>query len=154
MQGGGFPYTAGSYQGSGLGEDFVTKLSPDGSQLIYSASLGTISNNGITLDSTGNAYIASAANFGGSPSSVAQVAKLSPDGSGLVYQAELPPPPGGFSGNPFPASANGIVVDPLGDAFIAGGYDYKRMPGDRCPGSIVWKLARRDHGVIYQYPGY
>ena len=153
--GGGFPYTPGSYQGPGLGEDFVTKLSPEGSQLVYSASLGTISNNGITVDSMGNAYVASAANSPtGSPSSVAQVAKVSPNGSGLVYQAELPPPDvsSGNPGNPLPASGNGIAIDALGEAFIAGGYKFERAPGDTrgpCPGGIVWKLSSDGSTVIY-----
>lgn len=61
-----FPTTPGSYEASSsLGEQaFVSKLSPDGSQLVYSTYLGSstaITNaQGIAVDSSGNAYVTGA----------------------------------------------------------------------------------------------
>ena len=146
--GGGFPYTPNSYQGPGLGEDFVTKLSPDGSQLVYSASLGSNGNNGIAVDSTGNAYVASMSGSG-----APQAFKLNADGSGLVYQATLPTPRD-LRGSPFQGSANAIVVDSVGEAFIAGDYDNVGPGGPGgppCPASMVWKLSADASAVIYSH---
>ncbi len=61
-----FPTTTGSYEASSsLGEQaFVSKLSPDGSQLVYSTYLGSstafTSAQGIAVDSSGNAYVTGA----------------------------------------------------------------------------------------------
>ncbi len=58
---GGYPTTPGSLKPtSNGGNAFVTKLSPDGSSLVYSTFLGgggTDTANGIAVDSSGNAYV-------------------------------------------------------------------------------------------------
>jgi len=62
----GWPTTAGSYQianadGTGYYDGFVSKLSPDGSSLVYSTYFGGTGNdqiNGVAVDSSGQATIA------------------------------------------------------------------------------------------------
>ena len=107
---------------------FISKLSTDGSQLIFSTYLGGSgddSANGIAVDSSQNVYIAgttsSASGFpatlgayqtsslGGSD---AFVAKLSSSGSQLSYCTLL----GGSSDD----GANAIAVDRQGNAYVAG----------------------------------
>ncbi len=57
-----FPVTAGAfrYDGEGVGQGgvYVTKLNPTATALVYSAYLGVGTANGITVDGTGDAYIA------------------------------------------------------------------------------------------------
>jgi hypothetical protein len=135
-----FPTTTNSYQptcvdckgGISYGEGFVSKLSPDGSTLIYSTYLSGVSIFGVAVDSSGSAYVT-----GGVPAIVesgsglpglpvvnafqatnhgtienAFVTKLSPDGSSLVYSTYLG---GGYSDEAF-----GITVDSSGSAYVTG----------------------------------
>lgn len=103
---------------------FVTKWSPDGSQVLYSTYLGGSGGDtasGIAVDGTGSAYITgytsspdfptTGASFQTTPASFPEafVAKLSPDGSQLVYSTLL--------GGGWP---RGIAVDNAGSAVIAG----------------------------------
>lgn len=135
-----FPTTTNSYQptcvdckaGVSYGEGFVSKLSSDGSTLIYSTYLSGVGIFGIAVDSTGSAYVT-----GGVPAIVeggsglpglpvvnafqstnhgtienAFVTKLSPDGSSLVYSTYL--------GGSYSDEAFGIAVDSSGSAYVTG----------------------------------
>ena len=140
-----FPIVNG-FQGSLQGQvsAFVSKLSADGSSLVYSTYLGgsasgssaaSTSAAGIAVDSSGSAYVTgytTATNFPtqnpfqsslqGAES--AFVTKLSADGSALVYSTYLggPDTVGGTGLPPSPASnsAAGIAVDSSGSAYVAG----------------------------------
>lgn len=145
----GFPTTPGAFQathassacGGGTcyvsGNVFVAKLDPTASataSLIYSTFLGGAASsttaNGIAVDGAGNAYITGSvtgalpitsgafqttspfAAYGASGS--AFVTKLNAAGSNLVYSTYL----GGNS----PSSGNGIALDSLNDAYVAGNF--------------------------------
>jgi len=117
--------------GGGTSDAFVTKLSWDGSDLIYSTYLGgndkenppsNLSHGDIAIDADGYAYVTGAtlsSNFpttknafqktmGGS-SMAAFVVKVKPDGSELVYAT--------FLGS---AYGHDVAVDPNGAAFVTG----------------------------------
>lgn len=107
---------------------FVTKLSPDGSKLLYSTYLGgefEDDGNGIAVDSQGNAYVTGttygAAEFPFTSSSLtvtpenefgAFVTKLNPAGCALPYSSFIMLDPYG--------RAKAIAVDKSGDAYVAG----------------------------------
>jgi len=129
-----FPVTIGAYQStygstfSGEADAFVTKVSSNGSSLIYSTYVGGsfAEAEGIAIDSAGNAYIAGSAAGGypttagayqtiyGGGNSDAFVTKLNPKGSGLVYSTYI----GGSNGGGESASA--IAIDSGGNAYITG----------------------------------
>jgi uncharacterized protein (TIGR03437 family) len=105
---------------------FVTKWSPDGSQILYSTYLGGNGYdlaNAIAVDDSGSAYVTGYTTSPNFPTTAAAfqtkhagasdvfVAKLSPDGSQLIYSTLL----GTQSANSF-----GIVVDASGEAVITG----------------------------------
>ncbi len=106
-----FPTTPSAVQRtpSGGGDHvFVTKLSPTGSELIYSTYLGrAIQNTAIAVDTAGNAYVA------GSTGSVF-VTKLNRSGSALVYSRVIGP------GVPSEIPGGGIAVDSAGNAYVTG----------------------------------
>ncbi|HXH47857.1 MAG TPA: SBBP repeat-containing protein [Terriglobia bacterium] len=142
-----FPVTAGGFQHT-LADDvtqcttsqectdaFVSKLSPDGSTLIYSTYLGgagTDGIRGIAVDSSDNAYVAGftgsldfpgvgansfqASSTGGTCASVpcldAFFAKLNNEGSGILYSTYL----GGSNID----IAHDIAVDSSGNAYLTG----------------------------------
>jgi len=113
---------------------FVTKISADGSQLIYSSYLGGPLTEGtsIAVDLHGNAYVTGSTfdrNFPTTPNALqpsiaglpvtpdgypfdAFVTKLSSSGSALVYSTYL--------GGSWDDSASGIAVDFRGNAYIVG----------------------------------
>ncbi|HEV2348299.1 MAG TPA: choice-of-anchor D domain-containing protein [Terriglobia bacterium] len=109
------------------GDAFVSKLSPDGTALVYSTYLGGNQDDTawlIAVDASGDAYIAgqtSSTNFpttvGGRQTALgglrdAFLTRLSPDGSTLLYSTYL-----GGSGKD---NAVGVTVDANGNAYIAG----------------------------------
>jgi hypothetical protein len=112
------------------GDAFVTKISPDGSALVYSTYLngnGFDVGRGIAVDSRGNAYVtgftgstnfptvnAVQAVFGGGDFGDfdAFVVKLNPMGSALQYSTFL-----GGKGND---GGYGIAVDGTGNAYVVG----------------------------------
>ncbi|HVT43951.1 MAG TPA: SBBP repeat-containing protein [Thermoanaerobaculia bacterium] len=129
-----FPTTAGALQtsfgGAGLdfGDGFVSKISPDGSQLVYSTYLGGSSGEsveGIAVDSTGAAFVTGltySTNFPTTPGSFQPrhgggdadnfVAKLSPEGDRLVFSTYL----GGNNSE----QANAIAADRIGNVHVSG----------------------------------
>lgn len=143
-----FPTTQGAYQAAfpgGFGFAFVTKLSANGSGLVYSTYLGgsddlgggvNNSGTGIAVDASGNAFVTGytfAADFPTTPDAVqpvlggawdAFVSKLNPAGSSLLYSTFL----GGTNGD----AATGIAVDLGGSAYVSGAsssIDFPTTPG-------------------------
>jgi hypothetical protein len=122
-----YPVTAGAYQttyGGGGQDVFITKLSADGSSLIYSTYLGGSGPDGaaaIAVDASGNAYVVGNTNSSNFPvtsgamhlnsgSNVAGfITKLNSTGSSLIYSAEI-----GV------ATLRGIAIDSAGDAYVTG----------------------------------
>ena len=126
-----FPTTPGAYQTVAGGSDdcFITKLNPAGSALVYSTYVGGPKSDngggggGIAVDAAGNAYVtgdtqglfpttpgAFQTTFGGGWDGFAL--KLNPNGSALVYSTYL--------GGTFQDSANDVVVDSSGNAWVVG----------------------------------
>jgi hypothetical protein len=127
-----FPSNA-TYQNFNDGQQnaFITKLSLDGTALIYSTYLGgsyADSGSAIALDSAGDAYVTGVAgskdfpvttgafqpktNAGSLGGTNAFVTELNPEGTSLVYSTYL-----GGNGND---SASSIAVDGLGEAYVTG----------------------------------
>ncbi len=116
------------------GEAFVTKLTSDGSSLVYSTYLGGSggdSGNAIAVDAAGNAYLAGATSSQDFPllsplqkqakgTTQAFIAKVRPDGTALVYSTYL-----GGSGTDL---ATSIAVDKFGHAFVSGQTDSADFP--------------------------
>ena len=128
-----FPTTPGSFQpscalyGQSCYDDaFVTKLSPDGSSLVYSTYLGGIGNDsaaGVALDASGNAYVAGSTESGDFPTVNALqptrgwapdgfLTKLNAAGTELIYSTYL--------GGNDPDTVNAIAVDAQGNAYVTG----------------------------------
>ena len=129
---GGFPITAGAFDFAGIsyGGSFVSKLSADGSTLVYSAFIGDDQTTSICVDKNDDAYVAGSTSDIDFPATAgafqtssngnqmynnATVAELNASGSALVYATYL-----GGSG-PAPGDAiNGIAVDNSGSAYVTG----------------------------------
>jgi hypothetical protein len=113
---------------SGESDVFVTKLTPDGSALVYSTYLGGSGVDfgfGIAVDAAGSAYVvgltlssdfptqsALQPTFAGGPQDNF-VSKLSPAGNALVYSTYL-------GGTGFEVNMGDIAVDAAGSAYVAG----------------------------------
>jgi hypothetical protein len=121
-----FP-TVNALQGALAGSEnaFVSKLNPSGSALVYSTYLGGGNDvgQGIAVDSSGNAYVTGFTTSSNFPtanalqgalagSQNAFVSKLNASGSALLYSTYL-----GGSNYDY---AEGIGVDPSGNAYVAG----------------------------------
>ena len=118
----------------GTRDSFVTKFSPDGSNLVFSTYLGgdAIDDaNSITIDSSDTAYVigdtqstnhpttnAYQSTYGGGED--AYIAKFSQDGASLVYATYF----GGISAE----NGNGIAIDESGVAYVAGFTASTNMP--------------------------
>jgi hypothetical protein len=129
-----FSTTSGAYQTvnrSSTYNTFITKLNAAGSSLIYSTYLGGSNANGdsgygISLDSSGNAYVVGTAfssnfpttsgayqtAFGGGSSSNVFITKLNSAGSALIYST--------FLGVGSTNYGLGVAVDVLGNAYVTG----------------------------------
>ena len=125
-----FPSTSGSRHDVYYEDVFITKLSADGSSLIYSTILGGIYGDdgyAITVDREGNAYVTGPTGFPGYPTMNAyQSSGGSSDGSfddafvtkldlngNIVYSTYL----GGSSADD---GASSIAVDKSGNAYVSG----------------------------------
>ncbi len=107
-----------------FGDAFVAKLNAAGSALMYSTYLGGNSDDegrGITVDSSGNAYVTGNTFSTDFPTVFpvqvlngghAFITKLNPTGSALVYSSYL----GGSNSD----SGSGIAVDAMGNAYVTG----------------------------------
>lgn len=168
-----FPTTPGSFQpqhsgqiirDSGeQGEDdpeldvFILKLSPDGSELVYSTFLGGEDRdvgNSIAIDAEGNAYVCgetvsqlfpvTRGSFRGvrPGPSAGFAAKLSPDGSELVYSTFL----GGMSRD----VAHAVAVDSDGSAVVVGRSPSADFP--LTPGSAGRRVGRFEAFVLKLLP--
>ena len=96
-----FPTTPGAFDttASSGANGFVSKLSPDGSTLVYSTFLGGANPAGIAVDGQGNAHVTgmTIGSFPTTPGAYDEtsdstdmfVTKLNPTGSGLVYSTFL-----------------------------------------------------------------
>jgi hypothetical protein len=133
-----FPTTPGAFdttQNSPGGFDaFVTKLSPDGTALIYSTYLGGTDSDigfGIAIDSSGNTYVTcqAGASFPTTPGAYdttygggfdATATKLNSTGTALIYSTYLGG--GGFD------QGIAIAVDGSGNAYITGQADGASFP--------------------------
>ncbi len=138
--GGNFPTTPGSFQpniangcagGSGCADAFITKLSPDGAELVYSTYLGGIGSDTadeIAIDAAGNVYIKGLTGAWDFPTvnpvqaqkggwgKDSFISKLNPAGSALVYSTYL----GGTNHDGFFVGYGGIAVDSVGHAYVVG----------------------------------
>lgn len=137
-----YPTTSGAQQGSiaGSSDAFVSKLSPDGSSLVYSTYLGGPSQDhgtGIAVDGDGHAYVTGRAGttWPTTPGSFQQndpsgspdlfVVKLSTDGTDAEYSTYL-----GAAG--IFEDYGSIAVDADGSAYVTGqtdGQDWPTTPG-------------------------
>ena len=137
-----FPTTAGAFQTTHAGgmDVFVTKLSADGSALVYSTFLGGTDfdrGHGIAVDAGGNAYVTGEAISINFPTTAgafqprkaggfndAFVTKLDPTGSALVYSSYL----GGTQSE----APGRLALDADGNAYVTGGtssFDFPTTAG-------------------------
>ena len=172
-----FPTTAGALIPTApsttyIGSAFVTKLSPDGSSLVYSTYLGgstgeddsgqTYGTGAIAVDTSGSAYVTGVtlssnfpttpgaySNTCNSPCDSAYVAKLNPAGSALVYSTLL-----GGTGNKYSVGWS-IAVDNSGSAFVGGTTTFTNFPvtsnalqATTQPG-FVTKLSADGSSLVY-----
>lgn len=166
-----FPTTPGALQtgatsltpGVNVGHGFASKLNPAGSALVYSTYLGgtgsdTVS--AISVDASGNAYVAGRAGSldfptanafqtGAYSGSQAFVSKFSPTGA-LIYSTYL-----GGAGS---AQASGIAIDSTGAAYVTGSsslsYGFPLTPDalvsvDSGGGAFVTKLHPQGCALLY-----
>lgn len=129
-----FPVTPGAYQssstGSGSASSFLSKISPDGSALLYSMNLYGFQSSALAVSASGEAYVAGlntsesdsfvtagAVQIGGTSSFDAMGISLlcaKSDGTGLVFGAYLGG--GGMNGS----RTTSITLNPQGDVYVAG----------------------------------
>jgi hypothetical protein len=157
-----YPTTFGSFRKDycgGFSDAFVTKLSPDGSALVYSTYLcgpnfqgGDNADDafGIAVDTAGNAYVTGYTNSDTFPTTAdayqatragfddAFLAKLSPDGSTLLYSTFL-------GGAKFDDGFGGVAVDDAAHAYVAGATESPEFP--TTPGSF--QTSYHDNNDIF-----
>ncbi len=126
-----FPATGFQKVFRGTQDAFVSKVSVDGSRLVYSTFLGGSASDhgaGIAVDASGNAYVTGSTLSGDFPvanafqpsnagGQDAFIAKVSSDGSALAFSTYF----GGSGGSvSYPESGQGIALDPQGNIYVAG----------------------------------
>ena len=167
-----FPVSGGPMQTwSGSEDAFLTKVSANGKELVYSRFLGGLGaerGTAIALDASGNVYLAGSTTSRASsslPVTVgpslelgglrdALVAKIGPDGSQIIYA--------GYIGGAADDRATSIAVDGLGNAYVGGvtlseqtSFPVLAGPGLRYRGGregFVAKVAAS--GAALHYAGY
>jgi hypothetical protein len=127
----------------GLGDSFVTKINPEGSDLVYSTHLpvcaggsGWDAGFGVAVDSKGAAYVTGVQTCdypSGHPEEVF-VMKIHPDGSDLIYN---------YSG--MQAWSHDIAVDAKFKAYIVGETEDKRRDGN----AFIMKINRAGDREYY-----
>jgi uncharacterized repeat protein (TIGR01451 family) len=161
-----FPFTAGAFNTPKCGLDvFVTKFSPAGSSLVYSARIGGGTRDhglAIAVDGGGNAYFTgytesqdsypvTTGAFQRNGSFDAFVTKLNPQGSGLVYSTYL-----GGAGDV--DRGWGIKVDAAGNAYVVGDTKSSDFPtvnaiqsayGGGLGDAFVSKLSPTGSSLVY-----
>ena len=154
-----FPTVAGAYKTSNTGgfDAFVTKISSDGSTLVYSTYVGGSGNdsgNAIAVDASGDAFVA-----GGTASSTdfpttagakqttygggsldAFVFELAPSGGSLTYSTYL-----GGTGTDV-AAGIALATDGSGDAFVVGSTGSADFP--IVAGAIQSSIAGTSNGFV------
>jgi hypothetical protein len=141
----------------GIRDAFVTKISPDGSALVYSTYLGGSGDDygwGIAVDSAGNAHVT-----GDTPSRDFPVLKalqptfheganfnsfvteINPEGSALIYSTYW----GGHGGE----GGSRVAVDPAGNTYV-GGYTFSH--GKCHPAHLCWKRGRLSYQAQCRRP--
>lgn len=167
-----FPVTPGAYQTSlasppdiGSADAFVTKLSPDGSQILWSTYLGGSKEEmpqGIAIDSANNVYLTGQTTSKDFPVvnafqpqshtySTGFVSKLSSDGSKLIYSTFL----GGSSSDNIAA----VAVDEKDEAVVVGmtnSLDYPLMnplqatcPGCQYGNAVITKFSADGSALVF-----
>jgi hypothetical protein len=154
--------------GGGSSDAFVSKLTPDGSALVYSTFLGgsgaedSVGQTGISVDSAGNAYVTgdtSSGNFplknalrssksGAASSFDGFVAKINPTGSDFVYSSYL----GGSDDD----VALAVTNDSSGNAYVTGSTNSTSFTGSSttrsaapAPDAFVAKLNSSGSAISY-----
>jgi len=150
-----FPNNGDSFQsryGGGASDAYVVKMDPSGSRLIYSTFLGGSGADtafGLTVDSSGNAFIVGGTSSINFPVSAAAfrreaagidgfVAKLNPAGNQLAYSTYL--------GGSLDDYASDVAVDSLGFASIVGYTRSKDFPVTADAFQSGLSLVRRGGG--------
>lgn len=139
----GFPTTSGAFSASysSIGDCYITKLSTDGTSLVFSTFLGGSgidTGYAIKVDASGNTYITGRTNSADFPTTPGAfdttfnstdcfVTKLNPSGSSLLYSTFL-----GGSGD---ETGNSIALDAGGNTFIAGNTTSINFP--TTPGAVI-----------------
>lgn len=173
-----FPTTPGSFDTSFNGgfDTYVTKVSADGSTLVFSTFLGGPgfdSGSGIAIDGRGSAYVAGLTGSSGFPTTPgafdttfegqggplpppfggdfdAYVTKLTPDGTDLAYSSFL-------GGAGFDAGLD-VAVSPRGDVYVVGptsSSDFPTTSGSFDPtpnggtDAFVTRLTRDGSALVY-----
>ena len=174
-----YPTTVGSAQATnpdpGNAVAFVTKLTDDGTGLVYSTYLGgTFGSRGvaITVDDSGSAYVTGETTSNDFPTTTgafrtsvgtfdvddAFVVKLSPDGSTLVYSTYLGGNHQAHSCTTCQDIGTGIAVDTAGAAYVTGSTDSTDFPTTAggfetaltdFPSVFVAKLMDDGSGLVY-----
>lgn len=137
-----FPTTLNAFQSINHGglDAFVTKLDPEGCNLIYSTYLGgagdeNFSGGSIAVDLAGNAYVAGDTTstdfplrnafqsaYGGGYTDLF-VTKLNSSGTALIYSSYL-----GGNLNDYSFSSNSIAVDSFSNAYVTGLTESRNFP--------------------------
>ncbi|HUI53566.1 MAG TPA: SBBP repeat-containing protein, partial [Bryobacteraceae bacterium] len=126
-----FPATAFQKGFRGVQDAFVTKISPDGSRLLYSTYVGGANadrGTAIAVDSSGSAYITGSTYSSDFPTmnafqrniaggGDAFITRLSADGNSLLFSTYL----GGSGGTvSYPETGQGIALDSQGNVYVVG----------------------------------